>query len=1361
VTLVVAPLAAGLVAVLIATTVAHATPAAGPGPRPVSIRLRWGGGTPQAWQGRIEVVPTDVAAAPALPLVWKTLCTERDAAALAHEADGGIQIHQPRPIGSDGVEITVADWRRARLIVNLATASSDQEAARLDVPLTEILGSPAQRQLDNDGNRLTVEPAPGDALRVTLTEPNSPADPLSAPGSAVRRPGDILRFHVDPLLLVKPDEGRFELRLRLTRARGDEVIDSQVAPLEPLPEPPAPPASQAGSAAGRESTPGFQAGRVPTGFVGVDFELSLPEQAGVYEVTLEAIEQGALRWTRPLATRTLQVAAIATDPPERDADAAWEIVYELDPGSPKLHERLRRLPARGLPAVSVPTIPLPAMPLPSLSRPRMPLPRLPDVPLPTVSLPSVSGMVPRFGGLLAAGHSLAVPHELGPMLRLPAAAAGEPSWEGIVIAGARPGLPHLVEVEYPAAQRAAVVVCVLESDPSGGTVEVRHAGGFDVSPVGDTGLRRHRFVFWPTSRNPVLALANPTADPALVGRVRVSAGPRRPPPIDRRTGSGIVGTAGRPTLAMLGPVDLHRRFGGTAHVAATGGRPFADWVTHLAGIRHAADALVARGLAGSVVTIYGEGAAAWPSRLTRQAARWDPAAAGDAGLDPVTKDLLAATLAIHGREGLHVVPAFSFDAAIPSLEALLAGEDAAGIACVGGDGRPRRLPGGVHYNVLDPRVQEAVEAIVLEAAGRLAGSRAVTGLAVLLPHDGWLHLPGIAWGLDDVTFGRFLATIGGSHEATSPERFAERARLVAGPLREEWLAWRAGELAAFYGRLADRIAAIDRRWPLYVTPTTLLTAGSLADRFRPSLGAAAGGDLLREAGLVASLPADGRAGGTLVFVAPHVTAGGMSLSERSTVAAANAAVAFAATAGRRGIVVVPGTTPIDLSAIVPHGPFGTATPPPPEAVAITSDPADGDRALAESLVAADAEVVFDMRSVTGIPETVPRSRAAFESLPPAAMQLVAGLPAPLVARTAPAGGVSRIALVNAGPAAARAVLTLTGSPSAVLDATDSTPLPMSEPDTVAVPLGPWETASLAIDGGVGVAAAAIEYDEPVRAATARRIEGLRQRLAVLESPAPLDVLDNPGFELGLAEPAAPGGEPAVTGWELVEARRGALRIVPGLPATARAAAGQSSPPGRGLEFSSRNGLSTLRSNPFPPPASGRLSVAAWMRVEPGVPQPPLRIAIEGIEQGREYYRFAAVGGLAGGRPLGPEWSLFVLQVDDLPNGSVDSLRVRFDLLGPGAVGLDDVRVFDLAFDVEQRAALAKQVARIDHRFRQGDLGGALVGLEGHWPAFLETFIDDEAVVAVVRRTRPEPAAKPSPAEEPRQGMLDRLRGWWR
>ena len=139
-----------LVAALLPAAVPRADDAAGLGDaqRPVSIRIRWGGGTPRAWTGRIALVDKTSATGPGLtadaapvPFSWKTLGTEPDAAATAHDDAGGIAVHQPRPLASDGVELTVADWQRARLSVGLGPGPTGETAAALDLPLADILAA--------------------------------------------------------------------------------------------------------------------------------------------------------------------------------------------------------------------------------------------------------------------------------------------------------------------------------------------------------------------------------------------------------------------------------------------------------------------------------------------------------------------------------------------------------------------------------------------------------------------------------------------------------------------------------------------------------------------------------------------------------------------------------------------------------------------------------------------------------------------------------------------------------------------------------------------------------------------------------------------------------------------------------------------------------------------------------------------------------------------------------------------------------------------------------------------------------------------------------------------------------------------
>jgi hypothetical protein len=1322
--------------IAVVTLAATASAVAGDVARPVSVRIRWGGGTPQAWTGRIDVATTD--GGPPPRVAWQTLSGQRDAAATTARHRGSIIVRQSTPTAADGVEITVHEWHRARLVVDLGPVATGTPSVRIDVPLTDLFEAMTQEPLDAEGNRLTIERVAGDQLQVELEDTARARVPL--PLGSIRQPGEKLRLWITPLLLMKPGGGDVELRARLVPARQESVIDSRTIPIA------------AGSQLPDVST---RSGQIPTSFAPVSCELTLPNEEGAFDIVLEAVERRGLRWNRQLASRRMQVVAIATEPPPSAADEPWKVVYELDPASPRLHERLRRLPARGFQAVPRPSLALPAMPLPSFTRPALAMPRMPEVPMPAVPLPDVSSLVPRLGGLLASGHSTVIPHPLGPMLRLPQATTPKnPSWEGIVIANARPGVPHAVEIDYPTDQRATLAACVLEPDAAGTTVEVRHAGGFENAATAYDGPARigtHRFIFWPTTRQPLLVIANPTTTgPTLVGHVRVLAGPTRlPAPASPGVPSFASGER-RTTLAMMPSYDLTQRFGGPTHIAPESGRPATDWISHLVAIRHSADAIRSRGLAGGVVTVYAGGAAAWPSRLTQSAPRWAAAEPSDGS----GHDLLAATARIYAREGLSFVPGFSFDGAIPALETLRAGADGIGIACVGVDGRPRQIAGGIHYNILDPRVQEAVESIISEALAGLGDTRSCNGIALLLPDDGWLHLPGVAWGLDDATFARFLAAIGERENAEVADRFASRGQLVTGPLRNEWLAWRSAELGAFYARLAARANEGASR-TLYVVPTTLSTTGDLAARFRPAAAPSPShDDVLREFGLLAEPPSRGGSK-DVVFVPPHVAAPGSRLTERSTIAAANAAIARVSSTtsdAARAAAIIVRPLDVNLTEVLPHGPFPSATLPHPCRALIEPVAPTGDAMLATALVRTDAHVVFDMRPLMHSTTSRVSFGHVIEALPGATFNLAADVPAPLVMRTSATNGATWVQLVNASPAPVDATLRLTVPAAAVVDVASGASLPVANGGTT-VSLGPWDIRALVIDGGGTIASANTTYTPPIRETVAASIEQARQRMGVLADPEPLDVLDNPSFELGLADANGARMAPAVTGWELLEPRRGSLELIPGLAKPASAG-------GRALRFSSRNGLSTVRSNPFGPPATGRISVAAWLRLDPGEPQPPLRIAIEGLEGNREYYRFAPIGGLTGGKPLTPEWAMFVLQVDDLPTEEVESLRVRFDLLGPGNVQIDEVRVYDLAFDESQRAEIAKALARIDHRFKAGDVGGAIIDLEGHWPSFLEAFVSDAAVASRQRAAEPQTAVAPSPPDEPRQGMLDRFRGWW-
>jgi len=1326
--------------VLVTTPVISQGPPADLAEPPVAIRVVWGGGKPIARRGSIRLLDdAGVATGSSGEPEWRMLSTDPLAAATLHGDGDAIHVHEPRGLDLNGVEVRVADWSRARLRIELASAEGGEQPVVIEAAVADLLDAPLQQPLDTAGNRVTLKRASGDELRVVL--------PGDHPG--VYRTGETVRIRVHPLMPRRLAAATApELRLRLLARDGGSDLHSQSVVLQ-------------------ERTTGQTVG--PQAYEPVLMAVPLPAEEGSYDINLELVERGGIRWSRAAAARTVQLVAVAELAPVPRQTADWKLLYELDPGSPKLLERLRRLPGMGMTTIAAAGVPLPKLPRPSFSLPKVsiPTPPLPSLPLGGVTLPNVpvpkfpsmNSMVPRLTGLLAVGHSTLESHPLGPMLRLPPAAGEEPVWEGVALGPVEPGMPHLVEIEYPLDQEAIVGITILEQ--TGAVVRSTGGSGFELerpllpSPDGGSPASRlgtHRFVFWPHTRSPLLLVSNLSPrSAATFGRLRVLAGPEALPAARSTPPVGNV-LPPRPTYLQLATPDF-RLFGAAERADTASGRPVADWGGMLGGMHRSAEWTAAQGLAGAMIPVYGDGAAIWPSRLTGSAPRWDSGGSADAALDPATKDMLEVLCRVYSRQRLRLVPAVVFNGAVPALERLAARGDgeAEGILCLGRDGRPHGGADGLRsarYNPLDPRVQNAVEAVVAELADRLQAKDAVTGIAIVLSHDGWLHLPGLAWGLDDATFARFGAGLGPELQplarpvldTVDDGRFAGRAALVEGPLREQWLAWREAELAGMFGRIAAAIAARNPSWTLSVGPTTLFSRGALAERFRPALsrpGSEAG--ILREIGIdPARITADGR----IVSLVPHVHEATADIVERGIIQNANTAIRLqpaAAAAVRQGAMLVETPVAIDVRPVLPHGPF-TSTEAEPVSVPVLAVGRQRGRGLAESLVASDLEVVFDMPSVHRLGDEQDAGRRRGLELLPVGIETVAGTPGPLVVRTRPGEAGLWVSLANACGVDCRAELVFDGTPLGVVDAVTHAALPIGTGGGCRVALGPWDTRTIVIEGVAGVRQASVAFDDSVRDGVAKLLADLRGRRAALEMAVPLAVLDNPGFDL----PELGGVLP---GWDLLEPRRGDLKLVAGRPPAA----------GKALRFGSTNGLATLRSNPFKPPATGRISVAVWLRISPSDPQPPLRIAIEGVRNDIEYYRFAAVGSGAA-MPIAAAWSQFVLQVDDLPTRGIESLRVRLDLLGPGGVEVDDVRVFDLAFDESQRVSLTRQLAAADERLAAGDIGGCLTQIDGHWPRFLETFVPAQAAPVPLAPPGPGPAGRPQPTGP--ASVIGRMRQWW-
>ncbi|HZZ71025.1 MAG TPA: hypothetical protein VFE24_02160, partial [Pirellulales bacterium] len=264
----------------------------------------------------------------------------------------------------------------------------------------------------------------------------------------------------------------------------------------------------------------------------------------------------------------------------------------------------------------------------------------------------------------------------------------------------------------------------------------------------------------------------------------------------------------------------------------------------------------------------------------------------------------------------------------------------------------------------------------------------------------------------------------------------------------------------------------------------------------------------------------------------------------------------------------------------------------------------------------------------------------------------------------------------------------------------------------------------------------------VEAVLDQRIRDLSARTAALALPTPLNVLINPGFEA----PIDKSGK--IPGWEVsnpAAVKRDNDKAYKGEPAA--------------LRLSNPGGVLTVRSEPFEPPTTGRLSVAVGLRVEQIDQQPQLRLAIEGLLDGKLYYRFASVGAGQNIAKLSDRYAPYIFQVDDLPTTGLTQLRVRFDMIDEGSVLIDNVQLYDLAFNDSERIELTKIITSANIALHSGKTSDCVRVLEGYWPRYLTEHVPlVQTAAAAQSKESPTTKAPEKTAEKP--GAWDKLRRSW-
>lgn len=260
--------------------------------------------------------------------------------------------------------------------------------------------------------------------------------------------------------------------------------------------------------------------------------------------------------------------------------------------------------------------------------------------------------------------------EHGSFVKLPppdASSAGGPHWQAYALPVNDLGHPHQVEIEYLTDTESQLAFTILQPNTNSDSFaeeatvfKDRHA------TVDEAPLQKHRLLFWPRSRSPVLLISNVHRTiPAHFGKIRVLAGPTRLSPSEsrpvarERSRQRLVAmyVSESSLLSQAAAANRHDRDSETANEAQQ---------TSLTRFNQLANYLHYGGYNAAILAV---GEPSGPQ--SRTSVRNEPAGTKSTG-DPQV-DQLELALRIFERQGLSLIPAIGFDKnTFTSVQELLA-----------------------------------------------------------------------------------------------------------------------------------------------------------------------------------------------------------------------------------------------------------------------------------------------------------------------------------------------------------------------------------------------------------------------------------------------------------------------------------------------------------------------------------------------------------------------------------------------------------------------------------------------------------------------------------------------------------------
>ena len=909
---------------------------------------------------------------------------------------------------------------------------------------------------------------------------------------------------------------------------------------------------------------------------------------------------------------------------------------------------------------------------------------------------------------------------------------GPGGWQAISLRAKRSGDPLLIQVEYVAEEEIQMGLSVLQPDRNGelpgygfdsGVVVPESFGAVDVS---QSKLRRHQIVFWPSSNQPYLVVSNRDETKSLkFGKIRVLSGPNRLA-ADTHIPDRELRDRTRQFLSFYESPMFPENFGADEVYDANGRQTLDDWKTFYVGADRLIQYLKSNGYSGTVLTIAADSGAIYPSSILQPTPIFDSGRFFSTGQDPLPKDVVEMLCRMFDREGLTLVPALSLSGPIPRLESQIRASGGEGLRPVDFRGESAlQANDGPVYSALNADVQQAVVDVIEEVTNRYSHHNCFKGISLICRPKTYTQLGGRRWGYDSPTVTRYLNDSGGVQlVAGVSDDWTQVQSLLLGSNYKQWFEWRAGIMGAWYNRIHQTVTKGDPSRRLYLAPIDIYRHPDIVSSLSPSLHwSNQFEEAMLEMGWAPNLWPENP---SVVMLKPH------RIDHNSSLAANK--IEYQTRHSKKENEFYQSQT-ITGELFLHHtfwSEFLERDEPELDGRVetilrlqqLTPSHWHNRKRFVESLHDLDSRLMVDggWLMAQGQETALVDLIDVFTRLPdiPFATLNSSRAPmngGPIVVRQAIADGRWYFYCLNDSPWPVSARVEFNRAGVEKLESLSLNELNV-ETDGEGKQFVELTMQPYSVVGGYSADPASQLVDfsfvtDPVAAEEMKkRLNQLQLRLIQSSKVKPTDSIANSEFDFTDAD-SLPGWtfddkKPKQFSWQ----REGDNAM---------------------LQIRSDAGSSWIRSNPFPVPTTGRLSISVWLRTDDVQNQPPLRIAVES-DQG-DYYRFGKIGSLAPDDPVnqvGEDWRQYVVHFDDLPLNIARQLRVGFDMMGPGEVWIDRVETYDRLFDSNDIQALT-QLLGIARPLveNQADYDVCRRMLNHYWMRFLYEYIGPESPNEIV------------------------------